>query len=71
VFVVLVVGGVGSLAGAFTASMGLGLLQSVAIASPWSLWGWPLSQLAPVLPFALMVLVLIWRPQGLIRVRHV
>jgi branched-chain amino acid transport system permease protein len=70
VFVVLVVGGVGSLAGAFVASMGLGLLQSLAIAAPWSLWGWPLSQFAPVLPFALMVLVLIWRPHGLMGTHH-
>ena len=71
VFVVLVVGGVGSLAGAFAASMGLGLLQAFAIAAPWSVWGWPLSQLAPILPFVLMVLVLIWRPQGLMGSRHV
>lgn len=71
VFVVLVVGGVGSLAGAFAASMGLGLLQALAIAAPWSLWGWPLSQLAPILPFVLMVLVLAWRPQGLMGARHV
>lgn len=71
VFVVLVVGGVGSLAGAFVASMGLGLLQALAIAAPWSLWGWPLSQLAPILPFVLMVLVLAWRPQGLMGARHV
>ncbi len=70
VFVVLVVGGVGSLAGAFVASMGLGLLQSLLIAAPWTPWGWPLSPLAPVLPFALMVLVLIGRPQGLMGVRH-
>jgi branched-chain amino acid transport system permease protein len=71
VFVVLVVGGVGSLAGALAASMGLGLLQAFAIAAPWSLWGWPLSQLAPILPFVLMVLVLVWRPQGLMGTRHV
>lgn len=64
VFVVLVVGGVGSLMGALLASMALGLLQSLVIAAPWSFWGLPLSQLAPVLPFVLMVLVLIWRPQG-------
>ena len=54
----------------FAASMGLGLLQALAIAAPWSLWGWPLSQFAPILPFALMVLVLIWRPQGLMGDRH-
>ena len=59
-----------ALAGAFAASMGLGLLQALAIAAPWSVWGWPLSQLAPILPFALMVLVLVWRPHGLMGSRH-
>jgi branched-chain amino acid transport system permease protein len=70
VFVVLVVGGVGSLMGALLASMALGLLQSLAIAAPWSVGGLPLSQLAPVLPFLLMVLVLIWRPQGWMGTPH-
>jgi branched-chain amino acid transport system permease protein len=70
VFVVLVVGGVGSLMGALLASMALGLLQSLAIAAPWSVGGLPLSQLAPVLPFVLMVLVLIWRPQGWMGTPH-
>jgi branched-subunit amino acid ABC-type transport system permease component len=50
--------------------MALGLLQSLAIAAPWSVGGLPLSQLAPVLPFVLMVLVLIWRPQGWMGTPH-
>jgi branched-chain amino acid transport system permease protein len=86
VFVVVVVGGMGSLAGAFWASMLLGLIQTFAVASDVSLMslasgmGWQLadsssgqglraiklSQLAPVLPYLLMVVTLILRPQGLL-----
>lgn len=90
VFVVVVVGGVGSLRGAFVASLLIGVLQTLAVswdqtlagmatavASAWggvlhpsmlqhSLMQLSASQLAPVLPYALMVLVLVWRPQGLL-----
>ncbi len=66
VFVVVVVGGMGSLWGAFLASLLIGLLQTLALS-----WDIPLgsissARLAPALPFALMVLMLIWRPQGLL-----
>jgi branched-chain amino acid transport system permease protein len=66
VFVVVVVGGMGSLLGAFLASLLIGLLQTLALS-----WDIPLgsissARLAPALPFALMVLMLIWRPQGLL-----
>ncbi|MEY2810103.1 MAG: hypothetical protein RLZ66_1614 [Pseudomonadota bacterium] len=58
-FVVVVVGGLGSLMGAFVASLVLGLVQTlcleIALIRPW----------APVLPFLLMVLVLSLRSQGL------
>lgn len=84
-FVVVVIGGLGSLAGAFWASLLIGALQTwplgwtstpaeclawfgvavgtggpggALLAKPWSQW-------APVLPYALLVLVLTWRPQGL------
>jgi branched-chain amino acid transport system permease protein len=90
VFVVVVVGGMGSLAGAFLASMFIGLLQTFAVAADLSLMsmasslGWPLgytatgqgvwtlklSQLAPVLPYLLMVVTLILRPQGLLGSRN-
>jgi branched-chain amino acid transport system permease protein len=86
VFVVVVVGGMGSLAGAFWASMLLGLIQTFAVASDVSLmslasgmgwqlddsssglglWAIKLSQLAPVLPYLLMVVTLILRPRGLL-----
>jgi POT family proton-dependent oligopeptide transporter len=83
VFVVIVVGGLGSLAGAFIASLAIGIIQTFAVALDWSLmssfreWGWTgdaaraigmikLSQFAPVLPYILMVLILIFRPRGLL-----
>jgi branched-chain amino acid transport system permease protein len=85
VFVIVVIGGLGSLGGAFVASLMIGLLQSYAIASNlgmpdllnWlglefsrdhplnDLWTLTLPQIAPVLPFLLLVLVLIFRPTGL------
>ncbi len=64
-FVVIVVGGLGSLAGAFIASLGLGLLQTLAVSLDWPLGPVRLSQVAPLLPYALLVLVLVFRPQGL------
>ena len=83
VFVVIVVGGLGSLAGAFVASLAIGVIQTFAVALDWSLLatfrelGWTgeaartlgtikLSQFAPVLPYILMVLILIFRPRGLL-----
>jgi len=89
VFVVAVVGGMGSLAGAFLASLLIGVLQTFAIALDWSLagmlgalgiavteqtplyslWKLQLSQVAPVLPYLLLVLMLIFRPKGLLGTR--
>jgi branched-chain amino acid transport system permease protein len=57
-FVVIVTGGTGSLRGALVASLLIGLLQTQAAALGWR-W-------APVLPYLLMVLVLVLRPQGLL-----
>ena len=65
VFVVIVVGGLGSLTGAFVASIFMGLLQTLAVALDWPLGPLRLSQLAPLLPYLLLVLVLVLRPQGL------
>jgi branched-chain amino acid transport system permease protein len=59
-FVVVVVGGLGSVAGAFWAAMLLGILQTIAV-------GWaPTAAYAPLLPFALLAGVLVWRPEGLL-----
>jgi len=90
VFVIVVIGGLGSLAGAFVASLLIGLLQSYAIASDVGmpdlldligvsfershplndLWTLTLPQIAPILPFLLLVLVLIFRPTGLLGKRE-
>jgi branched-chain amino acid transport system permease protein len=67
VFVVLVVGGLGSVAGALWASLLIGLLQTVAVAydRPLPLWNTSLAQWAPLLPYVLLVAVLALRPRGL------
>lgn len=66
VFVVVVVGGLGSLKGAFVASLLIGLLQTFAVALDVPLLpSLKLSQLAPMLPYVVMVLTLVVRPNGL------
>ncbi|WP_233862895.1 branched-chain amino acid ABC transporter permease [Paraburkholderia adhaesiva] len=80
VFVVVVTGGLGSLGGAFVASLAVGCLQTIAVASDVSLgaigarWGvaiapgWSaltLAQAAPLLPYLLLVAMLAVRPRGL------
>ncbi len=85
VFVVVVVGGLGSLAGAFIASLLIGLIQTFAVTINYSLadfvslFGVQISgqmvsitvaQVAPILPYLLLVLILIFRPKGLMGVRE-
>lgn len=84
VFVVVVVGGLGSLEGAMLSSLLIGLVTSFAVGidrslvdlfslvglGPWAegvggLFSLKLSSLAATLPFALMLLVLLLRPSGL------
>jgi len=55
-FVVVVIGGLGSLSGAFIAALVLGLIQSLGAVY--------LPDLSAVLPFALMVAILLWKPAG-------
>ena len=55
-FVVVVVGGLGSLSGAFIAAMGLGMVQALGAVY--------LPNAAVLLPFLLMVGILIWKPSG-------
>jgi branched-chain amino acid transport system permease protein len=84
-FVVVVVGGLGSLTGAFAASLLIGLMQTFAVSvnvsmadifgfthftpGPGSilgdLWTVTLAQIAPILPYLLLVAVLILKPTGL------
>jgi branched-chain amino acid transport system permease protein len=84
VFVVVVVGGLGSLGGAMLASLLIGIVTSLAVGVDRSIadllavvgaGGWAqgvgglltlkLSSLAATLPFALMLLILLVRPGGL------
>jgi len=89
-FVVVVVGGLGSLGGAFAASLLIGLLQTFAVASNASLagvfgqltgtgplavyfgdlWSVTVAQVAPIMPYLLLVLILIFRPRGLMGTRE-
>jgi branched-chain amino acid transport system permease protein len=90
IFVVVVVGGMGSLAGAFIASLLIGLIQTFAVTIDVSVasvmqgmghqvnfdhWSYPflritVSQMAPILPYLLLVLTLIFRPKGLLGTRE-
>lgn len=87
VFVVVVVGGMGSLGGAFVASLMIGMIQTFAVAVDASLSDFlarfgvmvssrsdlgriTLAQIAPMLPFLILVLVLIFRPRGLMGARE-
>ncbi len=89
IFVVIVVGGMGSLGGALIASLLIGLMQTFAVGLDWSfvgafanlgvditpetfgysLWKLKLSQVAPILPFLLLVLMLVVRPKGIMGTR--
>ena len=87
-FVVVVVGGLGSLPGAFVASLLIGLVQTFAVsmngslsgafgplspayASTWlaDVWSVTIAQVAPIVPYVLLVLILIFRPMGLLGTR--
>ena len=90
IFVVVVVGGMGSLAGAFVASLLIGIIQTFAIAIDYStvmllkdigvnitpslennsLLKLTPSQVAPILPYVLLILILIFRPKGLLGARE-
>lgn len=90
IFVVVVVGGMGSLAGAFLASLLIGVIQTFAVAIDQSMasglqalgmtvtdqtFGYSLlkltvSQVAPILPYLFLVLILIFRPKGLLGTRE-
>ena len=55
-FIVVVVGGLGSFAGAFVAAIVIGQVEISVCHVPWA---------ATMIPFVLMVIVLIWRPTGI------
>ncbi len=67
-FVVVVVGGMGSIGGAFVASLIIALVKAFCIAAgSIDLFGspFPLSKLTLVAEFLVMAVVLVWRPFGL------
>ena len=90
IFVVVVVGGMGSLAGAFLASLLIGIVQTFAVAIDSSLMGaaqmlganvtpqtfgyailkLKISQIAHIMPYVFLVLILIFRPKGLLGTRE-
>jgi branched-chain amino acid transport system permease protein len=88
-FVVVVVGGLGSLPGAFVASLLIGLVQTFAVSMNGSLasifgplgpgttqpfladiWNVTIAQIAPIIPYLLMVVILLFRPMGLLGTRE-
>lgn len=90
VFVVIVVGGMGSLTGAFVASLLLAAIQTFAVGIEYSisdllallgihadvggllkdLWRIQVSHTGPILPYLFMVLILMFRPKGLMGKRE-
>jgi branched-chain amino acid transport system permease protein len=90
IFVVVVVGGMGSLAGALLASLLIGVVQTFAVALDYSAMSvlngagiavtpetpgyavlkLSIAQTAPILPYLLLVLILIFRPKGLMGTRE-
>jgi len=88
-FVVIVFGGLGSLPGAFVASLVIALVQTFAVALNGSLasafgpldpsagpsvlsdiWNVTIAQVAPIVPYLLLVIILIVRPMGLMGTRE-
>jgi branched-chain amino acid transport system permease protein len=68
VFVVVVVGGMGSIGGAFVAAILIAMVKAVCIAAGTiDVFGapFPLSKLTLVAEFLVMAIVLVWRPSGL------
>ncbi len=90
IFVVVVVGGMGSLAGAFVASLLIGMVQTFAVAldhsgltllhalgmtiepenAAYPLLSLSIAQVAPILPYLFLVLIMIFRPKGLLGTRE-
>jgi branched-chain amino acid transport system permease protein len=89
VFVVVVFGGLGSLAGCFIASIVMGMVETFAVVIDWSVADLlrplgvmlarddllgeiltvPVSRIGGLLPFAMMILILLFRPRGLMGTR--
>jgi branched-chain amino acid transport system permease protein len=90
VFVVVIFGGLGSLAGCFIASILMGMVQTFSVVIDWSLadlirplgvtiaandlfgeiLNIPVSRIGPLVPYALLILILVLRPRGLLGTRE-
>jgi len=90
VFVVVVFGGLGSLAGCFIASILMGMVQTFSVVVDWSIGDLlrplgialtdsnllgeiltiPVSRIGPLVPYALLILILVLRPRGLMGTRE-
>ena len=88
VFVVVVFGGLGSLAGCFIASILMGMIQTFAVVINYSLptaqavrhhvsgdnllteiLAVPVARIGALLPFVMMIVILLFRPRGLMGTR--
>ena len=90
VFVVVIFGGLGSLAGCFIASILMGMVQTFSVVIDWSfadllsplrhhavathllgeILTIPVSRIGPLVPFLLLILILLFRPRGLMGTRE-
>ena len=90
VFVVVIFGGLGSLAGCFIASILMGMVQTFSVVVDWSIADLlrplgialadsnllgeiltiPVSRIGPLVPYALLILILVLRPRGLMGTRE-
>ena len=90
VFVVVIFGGLGSLAGCFIASILMGMVQTFSVVIDWSLADLlsplgirltandllgeiltiPVSRIGPLVPYVLLIVILLFRPRGLMGTRE-
>lgn len=90
VFVVVIFGGLGSLAGCFIASILMGMVQTFSVVADWSfadlirplgvvpgadnllgeILTIPISRIGPLVPYVLLILILVFRPRGLMGTRE-
>src|SRR5579864_2934381 len=90
VFVVVIFGGLGSLAGCFIASILMGMVQTFSVVFDYSfadafkplgvtlgandllgeILTIPMSRIGPLIPYALLILILVFRPRGLMGTRE-